>query len=233
MSAPVRCLVVMLAALALAAGAGACGADSDEGAGGDGDRTTAGNGAAGKGGNGGGKQGDGGGGEDEEEFLEEEPTASNEVLLGAQFFGEKPADFGAVALGKTRTISFVLKSLGTARTISGTSIVGENAGDFSLSPGTCTNGAVVDAGESCTVLVTFRPSATGERKASLRVAIDPGVSGGRSMTGTGGLTPPPPPATETTRGGEPEDTGGTKPEVDDTGGTPAAPGAQAPQDGGG
>jgi len=238
MSAAVRRLLVVLAVLALAGAVGACGSASDDGSGGgDADRATTNRGGAannGGGANGGGKLDE----EEEAEIRGKEPTANNEVLLGARFFGKQPADFGAVAVGKTRTISFTLKSGGTSRTINGTSIGGAHAGDFSLAPGSCTDGVTVDADESCTLLITFRPSAEGPRMASLHVAVDPGVPGGRALTGGRGLTRPrpppavaPPPAGAAGSGQTDDTTGGTRSGTDDAGGgtaptQPQAPGAE-------
>jgi hypothetical protein len=204
MSAARRPLRLALAVLALAGGVAACGADSEEGSRG-GSEFANDEGGTGTGGgtNGGGTTGGGSSrgsmtGASEEEIRREEPTATNEVLLGAQFFGERPADFGAVMTGSTRAIAFQLNSLGQPRTIGAMSIVGDHAGDFVLDPGTCATGAVVEAGASCTATITFKPSGEGVRKARLTVDIEPGVSGGRSLEGTGGSAPPPPPATSTT-----------------------------------
>lgn len=235
MNAAVRRVALLLAVLALAGSLDACGSDSD-GTTADGDQSgqattdtgggasTGGDGDTGGGGNTGGRSQDDG---DDEEIRDEEPTANNEVLLGAAFFGEQPANFGAVAVGETHAISFRLDSLGVSRTINATSIVGDHAGDFSLAPGTCANGAVVGAGSSCTLSITFAPSAAGIRKASLRVEIDPGVPGGRSLTGNGGADAEPPAGDDTdpdaTSGEQTE--GPTDPGAGDTGATtgPLAP----------
>ncbi len=194
-----RALLALLLVLALAGAVAACG-------GGDGDGGESGGGAEiADGDNGSGAaMADGGGEPDsaadkkkDEEVIEEEPTADNQVLLGAQFFGEQPADFGVVAVGTTRTMSFTLKNLAQARAVLGTSLAGPEVGDFSLDPGTCGDGVELDAGASCTLKITFAPTVAGERRASLVVGIDPGVGAGRSLRGGASSTP----TTETTTSG--------------------------------
>jgi len=150
---------------------------------------------------------------DPEEPIEEEPVANNDVLLGAQFFGEQPARFGDVALGATRKLGFTIKSLGVARRLQGVALAGDHAADFKLALGSCTIGAEIQLGGSCALTITFSPTADGVRKASLRIEIDPGVSGGRSLEGNGGSAPvaPPPPPTATIPGGQVDpDSGGAR-----------------------
>jgi hypothetical protein len=182
-SASARLLAALLAILLVAATVAACGGGSDGS--GDGD-------ASGMASNGGG----GGGDEEPEEEIDEQPEANNQVYLGAAFFGEQPAQFGAVALGESRTLGFAVTSLSYTRTIQSVSIGGDHPGDFSLDPGSCTTGTVVGEGASCTLSITFTPTADGVRKAALDIEIDPGVSGGRSLEGGGGSEPPPTTTTE-------------------------------------
>jgi hypothetical protein len=187
-SGSARLLAALLALLLVAATLAACGGGSDGSADGDNSGMASGDG-----------DGDGNGddGDDGEEPIEEEPVANNQVLLGAAFFGEQPAQFGAVALGGSRTLGFSVRSLSAARTIQGVAIGGDQPGDFTLDPGTCSTGAVVGEGATCSLSITFTPTAEGIRKAALDIDIDPGVSGGRSLEGSGGSAPPPPPTTPT------------------------------------
>jgi len=64
-------------------------------------------------------------------------------------------------------------------------ILGANAGDFSLSPpSTC--GSTLGTGANCTVSVTFKPTATGARTASVLFSNDGGGSPQAvTLTGTG------------------------------------------------
>jgi len=187
-SGSARLLAALLALLLVAATLAACGGGSDGSADGDNSGMASGDG-----------DGDGNGddGDDGEEPIEEEPVANNQVLLGAAFFGEQPAQFGAVALGGSRTLGFSVRSLAATRTIQDVSIGGDHPSDFTLDPGSCTTGTVVGEGATCSLSITFAPTAEGIRKAALDIEIDPGVSGGRSLEGSGGSAPPPPPTTPT------------------------------------
>ncbi len=84
-------------------------------------------------------------------------------------------------------LSVKLTNTGTsALTISGITITGANAGDFSLAPaGTC--GASLAIGANCTINVTFTPTANGTRTAAVSIADS--ASGSPQtvgLTGTGG-----------------------------------------------
>ncbi|MFL5929577.1 MAG: peroxidase family protein, partial [Gaiellaceae bacterium] len=74
--------------------------------------------------------------------------------------------------------------------VSGVTLGGANAGDFGLSSNTCLAGPVA-AGGSCTVNVTFTPSALGARSGSLLVADNAaGSPQSVALSGTG-VAPPP------------------------------------------
>jgi hypothetical protein len=84
-------------------------------------------------------------------------------------------DFGSVKVGtksaaKTLTLTNVSENVVSITTIS---ITGANAPDFSE---TSTCGGTVQGGRSCTLSVTFAPTATGSRTASLSVADNGGGS---------------------------------------------------------
>jgi Ca2+-binding RTX toxin-like protein len=90
-----------------------------------------------------------------------------------------------------------------ALAIASIAVVGTNPGDFARSGGTCPTAAgTLAAGASCTVGVTFRPTATGARTATLRVSDNSGNNAGSTqdvtLNGTGrapapgiGVTPTP------------------------------------------
>ena len=214
-----RRLLVVLVALLLAGAPAACGGDdqdardsADRMAGGGGDRPD--EGGEGEGGEDPARDGD----DETGDVEDEEPTANNQVLLGAQFFGEQPARFGVVAIGESKTIGFDVKAFGETRSIVGISVTGDAAGDFRLEPGTCAPGTEITRGTSCTLRVTFTPTVEGVREAALRIDVAPGVPGGRSLEG--GAPPPqttttsPPPATQTqTAPGEAEAPPTTAPEA--------------------
>ena len=100
--------------------------------------------------------------------------------------------FGVQAVNTSSSASVVtLRNSGNATmTISSTAITGTNAGDFSR---TTTCGSSLGAGSSCTISVTFKPTAAGTRTAS--VSITDNAAGSPQtvpLTGTGtgvSLTP--------------------------------------------
>jgi probable HAF family extracellular repeat protein len=94
-------------------------------------------------------------------------------------------NFGSVAVGTTSTAKTVtLTNVGTTTlSITGIAITGTNAGDFAQ---THTCGSSLAAGGSCTVSVTFTPSATGSLSGTLSVTDDaPGSPQIVSLSGTG------------------------------------------------
>jgi uncharacterized repeat protein (TIGR01451 family) len=103
-----------------------------------------------------------------------------------------PLDFGNVLAGTSKTLTVTFANSGTDDTfITDIEIGGQNAADFtaSLASLTCANtasGFKVPAGGSCTVDVTFAPSATGDRTASLAVT-NTSADGTQTLplTGTG------------------------------------------------
>jgi hypothetical protein len=69
-------------------------------------------------------------------------------------------------------------------TVSGISLVGVNAGDYSIQSNTC--GSSLLANASCTVSISFSPTASGARRATLQVVSDAASSpDGVSLSGTG------------------------------------------------
>jgi hypothetical protein len=88
---------------------------------------------------------------------------------------------GVTTAAKILTFKNLLK---TSITISGITITGTNAGDFAISSKTCTG--TLAAATSCTIDVTFKPTATGVRNGTLQVstnAIPSPITA--ALTGTG------------------------------------------------
>jgi hypothetical protein len=93
--------------------------------------------------------------------------------------------FGSQKIGTTSAPkSVTMTNVGTSTlTISGISLTGANAGDFSQ---THTCGGTLGAGASCTISVTFHPSATGARSAALSISDNGGGSPQKvPLSGTG------------------------------------------------
>lgn len=93
--------------------------------------------------------------------------------------------FGSVTVGtKSTPKSVTLTNVGTTSlSITSISITGTNPGDFSQ---TNTCGTGIAAGANCTISVTFKPTATGARSASVSITDNGGGSPQKiSLSGTG------------------------------------------------
>ena len=118
------------------------------------------------------------------------PVTDNEVLLAGSNTGAvndvgldcdqfPPAclsgitRFGSIARGSTRTITFTVRSALDLK-IGKVSIDGTDAGDFLLDRGGCTSGTTIAKDRSCTLQITFGPTANGTRKAVLIVTREDG-----------------------------------------------------------
>ncbi|OGG44698.1 MAG: hypothetical protein A3F84_28760 [Candidatus Handelsmanbacteria bacterium RIFCSPLOWO2_12_FULL_64_10] len=93
--------------------------------------------------------------------------------------------FGSINVGSSGTQTFTVSNTGTgALTVSGITVVGADAGQFSVSPST---GFTINAGGPAqTVTVTFTPTSDGVKSASLSVAHNAaGSPAAVSLSGTG------------------------------------------------
>lgn len=83
---------------------------------------------------------------------------------------------GSVKVGQTTTLPVTLSNVGTMAmsiTTPGIVITGTASADYSQ---TNTCGTSVPAGQSCTITVTFKPSKTGARSATLNINDNGGPS---------------------------------------------------------
>lgn len=99
-------------------------------------------------------------------------------------------DFSSVELGSTAAGSpLVLVNNGPgAVTVSAFGLAGANADSFSVGGGTCIGGVTLAAGASCTVIVTFVPTAAGPQSASLLVASSGSNPPDIALSGTGSVS---------------------------------------------
>jgi hypothetical protein len=98
------------------------------------------------------------------------PGSPQQVTLSAIVVGFNPSslNFGTIKVGKSSTQSVMLSNTGTtALTIGSISVTGTNAHDF-VKSSACPSSLAPNA--SCTVSVTFTPSATGSRSAYLTLS---------------------------------------------------------------
>ena len=95
--------------------------------------------------------------------------------------------FGTVNVGSTSGALTTTVTNGTSSSISISSISvgGTNAGDFLISSKTC--GTSLAASANCSISVSFKPSTTGSRSATLSVA-DSGGTQTAALSGTGGTS---------------------------------------------
>jgi hypothetical protein len=101
-------------------------------------------------------------------------AGSPDVQVSPTFLG-----FGVHKVGTTTTKSVTLNNQGAAAlTITKMTITGANSKDLSQ---TNNCGSSLAAGKTCTVNVTFKPAATGNRTASLSI-YDNDSDGGSSQT---------------------------------------------------
>lgn len=100
--------------------------------------------------------------------------------------------FGGTTVGQSSAaLSATLSNTGNAAlTLGSIGLGGAAPGDFALSGGSCVAGASIAASASCSLQLTFKPTATGARAATL--TINHNASGGAStlsLSGTGNAVP--------------------------------------------
>ena len=120
------------------------------------------------------------------------------VWIAAQVFGQMPltaapaasvspatVGFGDRAVGSTSLQSVTVKNTGSAAmSITGTSIAGAQATDFSVATNNC--GASLASGAACAISINFIPKAAGSRSATLSLSTNAaGSPHAVSLTGAG------------------------------------------------
>ena len=94
---------------------------------------------------------------------------------------------GTTSAAKTLTLSNAGSGIAT---VNGLTLGGANPGDFTRA-GTCSIGTSLGAGATCSITLTFTPTATGARSATLTVSTDAGVVPVATISGTGAAAVPP------------------------------------------
>ena len=118
-------------------------------------------------------------------------TTSNVYVIGRPAsLSIPPTDFGATAIGSTTAAKTITVTNTGISSVLPATITAANA-QFKITGGTCQANAYISPGRTCTVTITFRPSAAGARNGTLTLA----ETGFAAITGTGPLTgtgtPPP------------------------------------------
>src|SRR5450631_1444036 len=110
-------------------------------------------------------------------------------------FSPPPVPLGGTAPSQTVTLSNATTDAGQNLIVNSLTLSGTNAGDFAIASGSCVVGAsLAPNGGSCPINVTFKPTGTGSRTATLTVAtndpLTPTVTVALTGTGTAvGLNP--------------------------------------------
>jgi hypothetical protein len=127
-------------------------------------------------------------------------------------------DFGAVQVGSSVTRTVVLRHTGFGPLpVSSLSLVGPDAEAFTLTGAENCTGAILNATETCSVGVSFTPTAAGSRQASLRLHHPDGTADDLALIAKGTEPPageppePPGPAGQLVITPDPLDFGGTRP----------------------
>jgi hypothetical protein len=94
-----------------------------------------------------------------------------------------------------RMLSFSIES-NLPREITAVSIEGDNADDFHVDLGSCTIGMEIVQTTTCTLSVTFNPTAEGVRAAMLVIDTKSGGRTKASLEGSGNSASPPQPSCE-------------------------------------
>jgi streptogramin lyase len=109
-------------------------------------------------------------------------------------FSPSPLSFGSHAVGSSSTQSItVTNASGGAATITGATVTGANAADFTIGTNTCL--VALPNGGTCSVQIAFKPAAAGNRSASLSLTDSaPGsphqdLLSGAGQSGAPTLTP--------------------------------------------
>lgn len=98
------------------------------------------------------------------------------------------ADFGSQLVGTTSgNVGVAVKNTGAGSLVIGTTtITGQDATDFVVAPGSNCAGATLAAGNTCLIVLRFKPTATGARAATLSITHNAANSPSTvALTGTG------------------------------------------------
>lgn len=116
-------------------------------------------------------------------------VSGNGVAPTTFSFSPSPVDFGSVQVGTKQTTDVTVTVSGTAdyyAWITGVSLGGNDPGDFTATPDSSCTAGVAPPG-TCTIAVSFDPSAAGSRSATLKINYDAPPAGSQTITleGTG------------------------------------------------
>jgi hypothetical protein len=112
------------------------------------------------------------GGSDGEDGDDGQPSATNTVLIGPVFSGAQRIDFGEVQIANQTTEGAAILNTGEAQLLTGLGIAGDDPEDFALDSGSCRIGGRLEPRQPCVLQITFTPSQSGARTASLGISLE-------------------------------------------------------------
>ena len=121
------------------------------------------------------------------------PPGSQPVVGPIALLSATSLSFGSLSLGQiSSALTLTITSNGgQALSLNTVAITGQNAGDFAITGDTCHAPTVLQPGNSCSVLVSFTPSATGSRTAAVTITSNASPPTESAQLSGVGLTPAP------------------------------------------
>src|SRR5260370_14098034 len=121
------------------------------------------------------------------------PPGSQPVVGPIALLSATSLSFGSLSLGQTSSALplTITSNGGQALSLNTVAITGQNAGDFAITGDTCHAPTVLQPGNSCSVLLSFIPSATGSRTAAVTITSNASPPTESAQLNGVGLTPAP------------------------------------------
>jgi hypothetical protein len=121
------------------------------------------------------------------------PPGSQPIVGPVALLSATSLSFGSLSVGQTSSALTltILSNGGQALSLNTLAISGANAGDFTITSDTCHVPTALQPGKSCMVLVSFTPSAAGNRTAALTITDNASPPTESAQLNGTGLTPAP------------------------------------------
>ncbi len=122
-----------------------------------------------------------------------QPPGSQPVVGPIALLSSTSLSFGSLSVGQTSSAQTltITSNGGQALSLNTIAITGQNAGDFVITGDTCHAPTVLQPGNSCSVLVSFTPSAAGSRTAAVTITSNASPPTESAQLNGMGLTPAP------------------------------------------
>jgi hypothetical protein len=122
-----------------------------------------------------------------------QPPGSQPILGPIALLSATSLSFGSLSIGQTSSAQTltITSDGGQALSLNTLTITGTNPGDFAITSDTCQLPTVLQPGKSCTVLVSFAPTATGSRMAAVTITSNASPTMESAQLNGTGLPPAP------------------------------------------